>query len=165
MFNSLSIIGRLTADPEQFISKNGIAFTKFSIAHNKDFSKNEETYFFDAVAWKSTAVFIMNHFKKGQLILISGKLAANTWIDKNGLKHNDTQIEVDSVYFYGTKQEEQSDPSNQVVTDTFPHETTDEQKLPYEKDKPQNSEKRASHFNRTALENYYKPESEDEAYV
>ena len=41
MFNSLSIIGRLTADPEQFISKNGIAFTKFSIAHNKDFSKND----------------------------------------------------------------------------------------------------------------------------
>ncbi len=165
MFNSLSIIGRLTKDPEQFVSQSGIAFTKFSIAHDKEFTKNEETYFFDVVAWRSTAVFITRHFKKGQLILIAGKLAVNTWTDKNGLKHNDVQIEADSAHFYGGKPEEENAPSEQSVPDTISNETTGKKDLPPkqpELSEPQHSEKETSRFNRMALENHYKHESEDD---
>lgn len=165
MFNSLSIIGRLTKDPEQFVSQSGIAFTRFSIAHDKEFTKHGETYFFDVVAWRSTAVFITKHFKKGQLILIAGKLAVNTWTDKNGLKHNDVQIEADTAHFYGGKSEEANASSEHPIPDSISNETTEKQDLPPEQSelsKLQNSEKETSRFNRMALENHYKHESEDD---
>ena len=66
MFNLVVLTGRLTADPELKTTNTGISVTSFSIAVNRRYRAGEETQtdFINIVAWRQTAEFITNYFKK-----------------------------------------------------------------------------------------------------
>ena len=67
-FNKVILGGRLTADPELRQNPSGIAVTSFSIAVNRRYSKNaseQQTDFFNVVAWRQNAEFISRYFRKG----------------------------------------------------------------------------------------------------
>jgi len=51
--NSVTLVGRLTADPELRFTNTGTAVCEFSIAVDR--VGTEETDFFDVVAWAKTA--------------------------------------------------------------------------------------------------------------
>jgi single-strand DNA-binding protein len=74
MINLVIEEGRLTADPVLSYSSNGNPFCHFKIAVS-GYAKNETTTNFLCItAWKGTAVFLCNNFKKGQLVQILGSL-------------------------------------------------------------------------------------------
>ena len=54
-------------------------------------------------AWRSTAEFIANNFRKGKLIEITGSLLTNPWTDKNGSKHEGVRILAERVSFAPTE--------------------------------------------------------------
>ena len=58
--NNVTLIGRLTADPEIKTTQSGISLTHFSIAVDRQYSKDKEkeTDFLDCTAWRGTAEFI-----------------------------------------------------------------------------------------------------------
>ena len=76
-FNRVILGGRLTADPELRQNPSGIAVTSFSIAVNRRYSKNaseQQTDFFNVVAWRQNAEFISRYFRKGQMVAVQGSL-------------------------------------------------------------------------------------------
>ncbi len=94
MFNLVVLTGRLTADPELKKTPNGISVTSFSIAVSRRYRAGEETQadFINIVAWRQTAEFICNYFKKGTMIGIEGSIQTRRYTDKNG--NNRTAFEV-----------------------------------------------------------------------
>ena len=103
MLNHITIMGRLTRDPELRRTGSGIAVASFSVAVDRDFGKNEngekETDFIDCVAWRNTAEYISKYFTKGRMIVVSGRLQIRGWTDKDGNKRRTAEVVADNVYF------------------------------------------------------------------
>ena len=107
MLNHITIMGRLTRDPELRRTGSGIAVASFSVAVDRDFGKNEngekETDFIDCVAWRQTGEFISKYFTKGSMIVVSGRLQIRSWTDKEGNKRRTAEVVADNVYFGESK--------------------------------------------------------------
>lgn len=96
------MVGRLSADPQQFVTQNGITQSRITIASNDSWNKNE-TYFFPCVAWQSTANFINTYLKKGDLVAIDGKLIRRSYIGKDGRNNYVMEIVVETIRPFSTK--------------------------------------------------------------
>ena len=106
MLNHIVIHGRLTKDPELRRTQAGIAVTSFTVACDREYSKEDgkrETDFIDVSAWRQTAEFISSYFRKGQEILVSGRLQSRKWDDQQGNKRTAWEILVERVDFCGPK--------------------------------------------------------------
>lgn len=99
MLNHISIMGRLTKDPELRRTNSGTPVASFTLAVDRDFSKEKETDFIECVAWKNTAEFVSKHFSKGKMAIVAGRLQIRKWEDKNGNKRNTAEVVADNVYF------------------------------------------------------------------
>lgn len=103
MLNHITIMGRLTRDPELRRTGSGIAVTSFTVAVDRDFAGKDnaerETDFIDCVAWRNTGEFVNNYFSKGSMAVVSGRLQIRSWTDKDGNKRRTAEVVADSVYF------------------------------------------------------------------
>ena len=90
MLNRVSVMGRLTHDPELKQTQSGIYVATFSIAVERDFkdkaSGEKVVDFFDVAAWRQTAEFVCKYFSKGRMMVVDGRLQARIWEDRNGSK-------------------------------------------------------------------------------
>ena len=116
--NHITIMGRLTREPELRRTGNGIAAVSFTLAVDRDFSSREarengerETDFIDCVAWRGTAEFVDKYFGRGQMAVVSGRLQIRDWTDKDGNKRHSAEVVADNVYFCGSKRREDA-PAN-----------------------------------------------------
>ena len=109
MLNHITIMGRLTRDPELRRTSSGVAVASFTLAVDRDFGKNEngekETDFIDCVAWRQTGEFVSKYFAKGRMAVVSGRLQIRSWTDKEGNKRRTAEIVADNVYFGDSKRE------------------------------------------------------------
>ena len=107
MLNHITVMGRLTRDPELRRTGNGIAVTSFTLAVDRDFSNKEsgekETDFIDCVAWRGTGEFVAKHLTKGRMAIASGRLQIRSYTDKDGNKRRAAEIIADNVYFGDAK--------------------------------------------------------------
>lgn len=112
MLNTITIMGRLTRDPEVKQTQSGATVANFTLAVDRDFSSEEsgekETDFIDCVAWRSTADFVSKYFSKGRMAVVSGRLQIRKWQDKNGNNRYTTEIVANSVYFGDSKRDNAS---------------------------------------------------------
>lgn len=98
--NQVVLIGRLTRDPElRFIPNSGTAVARFSIAVNREYSKDKEADFFNIVVWGKPAENCANFLKKGRLVAINGGMRNNNYEDKNGVKHYNIEVVANRVEF------------------------------------------------------------------
>ena len=109
MLNHITIMGRLTRDPELRRTGSGTAVATFSVAVDRDFGKNEngekETDFIDCVAWRNTAEFVSKYASKGRMVAVSGRLQIRGWTDKDGNKRRTAEVVADNVYFGDSKRD------------------------------------------------------------
>lgn len=103
MLNKTIIMGRFTRDPELRRTVNGTAVASFTIACDRDFSKDNEVDFVDCVAWRQTGEFVSKYFAKGRMAVVCGRLQTRSWTDKDGNKRRTTEIVADNVYFGDSK--------------------------------------------------------------
>ena len=107
MLNHITIMGRLTRDPELRRTGSGIAVASFSVAVDRDFGGRDggekETDFIDCVAWRQTGEFVSKYFTKGSMIVVSGRLQIRSWTDKDGNKRRTAEVVADNVYFGESK--------------------------------------------------------------
>lgn len=106
MINNINIMGRLTADPEiSYTSKENVSVCNFSIAVDRPHKKGEEgiTDFFNCVAWRQRAEFMVNHFSKGDMIAITGTLRSEQYKDKHGENRTVIKIYVKEIHFCGRR--------------------------------------------------------------
>lgn len=118
MLNHISIMGRLTRDPELRRTNSGTAVASFTLAVDRDFKSDggeRETDFIECVAWKGTAEFASKYFAKGKMAIVAGRLQIRGWTDKDGNKRKTAEVVADNVYFGDTKKE---DSGNYASSDT-----------------------------------------------
>jgi len=124
MLNQIVIMGRLTKTPELRYTQSKKPVTSFTLAVERDFTgEKKETDFIDCVSWNRAAEVIAEHFDKGQMMAVTGRLQFRDWEDRDGNKRRSAEILVDSFYFCDSKKKADSKP-------TFV-ELTDEEELPY----------------------------------
>ena len=109
MLNHITIMGRLTRDPELRRTGSGIAVASFTLAVDRDFPNKEtgekEPDFIDCVAWRSTADFVSKYFTKGRMAVVSGRLQIRKWKNDQGENRYSTEVVADNVYFGDSKRE------------------------------------------------------------
>ena len=112
MLNHITIMGRLTRDPELRRTGSGIAVTSFTVAVDRDFadkqSGEKETDFIDCVAWRNTGEFVDKYFSKGRMAVVSGRLQIRSWTDKDGNKRRSAEVVADNVYFADSNKDTQN---------------------------------------------------------
>ena len=115
MLNHITIMGRLTRDPELRRTGSGIAVASFTVAVDRDFSGRDggerETDFIDCVAWRQTGEFVSKYFTKGSMIVVSGRLQIRNWTDKEGNKRRTAEVVADNVYFGESRRSADSNAS------------------------------------------------------
>ena len=115
MLNHITIMGRLTRDPELRRTGSGIAVASFTVAVDRDFGGRDggekETDFIDCVAWRQTGEFVSKYFTKGRMIVVSGRLQIRNWTDKEGNKRRTAEVVADNCYFGDSKRDSDSGSS------------------------------------------------------
>jgi len=101
MVNKVIFQGRLTRDVE-VKDINGFKVAEITIAWSEKYKETETKCFLRCKAWRSTAEFIGQYFKKGQEICIEGHLVTEEW-EKDGQKQSKTICTIDKVHFCGSK--------------------------------------------------------------
>lgn len=129
MLNHITLMGRLTRDPELRYTQSGTAVASFTLAVDRDFGSRDggdrQTDFIDIVAWRHTGEFVSKYFTKGQLAVVSGRLQIRDWVDKEGGKRRSAEVVADNVYFGESKKSRDSGesyraaPSGNSYADSF----------------------------------------------
>lgn len=102
MLNHITIMGRLTREPELRYTQSQTPVVSFTVACDRDFGE-KQTDFIDCVAWRNTAEFVDTYFAKGSMAAVSGRLQSRRWEDRDGNKRTNWEILVDNIYFADTK--------------------------------------------------------------
>ncbi len=115
--NRITLIGRLTRDPELKYIQSGSAVTNFSIANNRIYTTNngekkEDVSYFDCIAWGKMGEILAEYCQKGRRIAVEGRLQQRRWEDQEGNKKSKIEIVADHIQFLDGKQN-----SEQAVSD------------------------------------------------
>ncbi len=120
--NNVSLIGRLTADPELRHTQSGIANVRFSIAVDRQFSKpgeERQADFINIVAWRQTAEFICRYFSKGQRIAVTGRIQTGSYTAQDGSKRYTFDVVADNVEFCESKRDSSNSGSYQSYQNSY----------------------------------------------
>ena len=101
--NKFQFLGRLTKDPEvRYTANTNSQVTVFTLAVNRRYvsQKGErEVDCFNLTAFGKTAEFVSKYYKKGQQVLVEGRIQNRTWEDDKGQKRYATDFIVENAYF------------------------------------------------------------------
>jgi len=103
--NSVTLVGRLTRDPEVRVTGKGQAVCRIDIAVNrryKDASSGEwkdDASYIPVVVWGESANRCGDRLKKGQPVHIEGRLKSRSWETKEGQKRNTLEVIAWRVQF------------------------------------------------------------------
>jgi len=96
--NIISMVGRITRDPEKKVVKD-TCVVDFSIAVNKKYKPKDggaDADFFRVKVWGKAGEYVHEYLGKGRLISLQGRLDTNTY-EKDGKKVTDIFITADNV--------------------------------------------------------------------
>ena len=112
--NNVSLIGRLTKDPDLRYTSSGMAVATFSLAVQRSFRNKEGNYeadFINCVCWNKSGETLANHVKKGQRIGVTGRIQTRNYENEQGNRVYVTEVVVEGFTFLEKKDENQN--SNQ----------------------------------------------------
>ena len=134
--NKFQFMGRLTRDPEtRVIPNSNTQVTTFSIAVNRRFADQNgerKTDFFNLTAFGKLAEFCSKYYRKGQQVLVEGRIQNRTWDDQNGQKRYITEVVADNIQFLDTKAatERRQTTSSNSYNDVNPYSFSPEMDVP-----------------------------------
>jgi single-strand DNA-binding protein len=97
--NRITLVGRLTRDPELRTTSTGKDVVEFSIAVNKRIKPAEgaDADFFRVKAWGQTASYVADYIGRGRLVAVDGRLESRKYTDKEGNNREIVEIVADNV--------------------------------------------------------------------
>jgi len=123
MLNHITIMGRLTRDPELRQTQSQASVARFTLAVDRDFGgrdgSEKQTDFLTCVAWRQTAEFVSKYFQKGSMAVVSGRLQINSWTDRDGNKRETPEIVVDNIYFGESRRSQSEGSGNTYGSQSF----------------------------------------------
>lgn len=112
MFNVITAIGHLAADPIHRTTQTGKSVCKFRICISDKQAK--ATLFVDVDTWDKTADVCSQYLAKGRLVSVSGELCDNSYTDKEGNKRSSVCINATKVKFLSSGEKEGGKPQGQA---------------------------------------------------
>ena len=88
--NSITISGNITRDPEMRYTPSGVSKVTFGVAVNRSWRNQqtqeweEQTSFFNVVAWRQLAENVGASLTKGSRVVVSGRLEQRSWETEAG---------------------------------------------------------------------------------
>ena len=122
-YNKVILTGRLVADPDVRYTPNGAEVAQFRIAVNRSYKIKDqsdwqqETFFVTIIAWNRLAEKVENNFKKGDLVLVEGRLNIRSY-ETDGTKKWVTEIIASDAKFL---------PRNKAKGDITPNENENDE--------------------------------------
>lgn len=104
--NKVTLIGRLTKDPELRYTSSNIAVASFTLAVDRGYTgQNGERQadFLNIVVWRKPAENVKKFLTKGSQVAVDGSIQTRSYDDPNGQKRYITEILANSVEFLGSK--------------------------------------------------------------
>ena len=99
--NTITLVGNLTRDPELRYTSGGRGVASFGVAVNRRYQVNgewqEQTSFFNVVAWGTLGENAAGSLNKGNRILVYGRLEQRTWETQEGEKRSVVEVVADEI--------------------------------------------------------------------
>jgi single-strand DNA-binding protein len=113
-FNKVILMGNLARDPEIRYTVDKRAWARFTIAVNRQWKgRNGELQssadFIPVVVWGPQAENCEKFLRKGQAVLIEGRIQVRNYEDKSGTRRYVTEVVAQTVNFIGSRKSEGSD--------------------------------------------------------
>lgn len=111
MINNLTLVGRLTKDPDLKYTGNGTAVATFTLAVNRNFtnqSGERQADFINCVIWRKPAETLANYAKKGVLIGVTGRIQTRSYDNQQGQKVYVTEVIADNFQLLESKKADSS---------------------------------------------------------
>lgn len=119
MINNVTLVGRLTKDPELRYTPNGVPNATFTLAVNRNFTNQngeKETDFINVVVWRRPAENCANFLGKGLLTGVTGRIQTRNYEGQDGKRVYVTEVLAESVQFLEPKKEGTTSQNNQSNT-------------------------------------------------
>lgn len=107
--NSVVLTGRLTKDPDLRYLQNGTPLSRFTLAVDKDLSKDKKEEFamqnkptadfINITVWNKTAEAVANYTEKGKKIAVQGRIQTRSWQAEDGTRRYATEVVAEKVEF------------------------------------------------------------------
>ena len=113
--NKVILTGRLTRDPESRMTQSNMEISRFSLACQSDFVNRDgqrDTEFINCVVFNRSAQTINRYCRKGQMILVQGRIRNSSYDAQDGTKRYTTDVVVDNFEFLGSRNDGGSNPSS-----------------------------------------------------
>jgi len=119
--NKVTLIGRLTADPELNETKTGTQVCSIRVATNHRFKAEDGTTtdlaeFHDVTCWGGVAKSVCDYLKKGAPVFLEGRIKTNNWEDKDGQKRFKKEIVAHTVNFLDSPGQSSQEQVTEAVT-------------------------------------------------
>lgn len=129
--NQVTLMGRLTRDPEERVTPSGKKVVSFSIAVDR-YGSDDQADFINITAWEKLAELVVQYLHKGSRVLVQGRLRQESWEDKEtGQKRSRIDVTASDVTFLdapgGERRQPQGDtdstsgevePAEKVIDDS-----------------------------------------------
>lgn len=106
MLNRITVIGRLTKDPELRSTSNGVAVATFTIAVDRQYKNQngeKETDFIPIVVWRGLAETCSKYLSKGNMVAIDGRLQIRNYENDKGERRTIAEIVAENAQFLTPK--------------------------------------------------------------
>lgn len=105
-FNRVILVGNLTRDPQLSYTPSNTPVCEIGIAVNhkwrdREGNSREEVCFVDAVAYGKQAEVINQYMRKGNPMLVEGRLRYRQWTNKEGQNRSKLDVFVENFTFLG----------------------------------------------------------------
>lgn len=134
MSANVSILGNLGRAPEKQRTPNGTVITTFSIASNSTRStpqgSEKQTDWFRVRAFGRQAETIAKHAKKGDRLLVQGKLDLSAWKDREGQARFNADVTLQDFQFVGGAMNADGNGANAGISASESREFSVETEIP-----------------------------------
>jgi single-strand DNA-binding protein len=124
MYHTLIIAGNVGRDPEMKYAPSGQPYAKFSVATNRQYTKDgqtvKETVWFNVTVWAKQAEICNQYVKKGSKVLVEGRLEADpttgsprVWKSQDGSAKASFEVTASTVRFLSSRDEASGSQGNQ----------------------------------------------------
>ena len=131
MINNVTLVGRLTKDPELRYTPSNVAVATFNLAVNRNFKNqagNREADFISCIMWRQQAENFANWLKKGNLVGVTGRIQTRNYENQEGRRVYLTEVVAESF----ERLEKRDDTANRSnIEEQMPGSAFDEDDLPF----------------------------------
>lgn len=128
MINNVTLVGRLTKDPDLRYTQSGTAVGQFTLAVNRNFTNQQgdrEADFINCVMWRKAAESFANYARKGTLIGLTGRIQTRNYDNQQGQRVYVTEIVVENFQLLESKEVNEQRRSSKPDQATFDKQATE----------------------------------------